>query len=421
MEWVALAIGLGLGAGGGWLIGWALGGKKAAAGEEAVRRLEDREKMLGDDLSAARDGLAAADRRATELAATLEAERLRLTEQKKMLDESQQRLAEVFAKISQESLQHNTDTFLKLAGAKFKPFEDLLHQQGEAVKMLEEKRSKAYGSFEELSKQILQSNLTLGEQTAKLETVLRRPDHRGKWGEIGLRNIVEIAGMTEHCDFEEQPVADGDSSLRPDMVIRMPGGGRIIVDSKVPLEHYLEAAGSSGDVSEQLEQHAVQVERHVTALSSKEYWKAFDNTPAFVVMFVRVESALVAALDRKPDLHERALKNHVLLTSPVTLLALLQAAAYGWRQESVAENAREIARVGQELFDRLVIFRNHMDKAGQRLHQAVESYNSAVGSFGSRLEPAARRLSELHSTGGEELSSVEMVDIQTRQLEGNSE
>ena len=334
----------------------------------------------------------------------------KLEEQQKHATELQNRMNETFAKISQEAIQKNSTTFLQTAKLQFAPFEKLLEETKTHVRELELKREKAYANLESATKNII-------EETTKLETALRRPDHRGRWGEVGLRNVVEFAGMTEQCDFIEQVVTEGEQSLRPDMVIKMPGGGQLVVDSKLPLEHYLNAIEEPNNAGDHLDKHAKALEIHVNALASKAYWEQFEKAPTFVVMFVNVESALVAALERNPDLHNKALSKKVLLTSPATLVALLQAAAFGWRQDSMAKNAEEIAKAGQELYDRLEIFRDHLAKVGSRLHQATESYNNAVGSFTTRLEPGAKRLSELHSTGGKELPVIEPVDIEPRVLE----
>jgi DNA recombination protein RmuC len=317
---------------------------------------------------------------------------------------------EAFAKISQETVDQNSKSFLQLAETKFAPFKELLNKTQQSVQDLETKRVKAYAELEGATKQII-------EETTKLETALRRPDHRGRWGEVGLRNVVEFAGMNEQCDFDVQVVTTGEQSLRPDMVVNMPGGGQLVVDSKLPLEHYLNALENPEAAAEHLDKHAKALEVHVNALASKAYWEQFEKSPSFVVMFVNVESALVAALERSPELHSKALAKKVLLTSPATLVALLQAAAFGWRQDSMAKNAEEIAKAGQELYDRLAKFQVHLAKVGNRLHQATESYNSAVGSFTTRLEPGAKRLSELHSTGGKELPVTEPVDIEPRLLE----
>ena len=337
-----------------------------------------------------------------------------LEEQQKHAAQMQERMNETFAKISQETVDQNSKSFLQLAETKFAPFKELLSRTQASVQDLETKRIKAYTELESATKQII-------DETSKLETALRRPDHRGRWGEVGLRNVVEFAGMTEQCDFVEQVVTEGEQSLRPDMVIKMPGGGQLVVDSKLPLEHYLNAIEEPDKAGEHLDKHAKALELHVNTLASKAYWEQFDKSPSFVVMFVNVESALVAALERNPELHNKALSKKVLLTSPATLIALLQAAAFGWRQDSMAKNAEDIARAGQELYNRLEKFRDHLAKVGSRLHQATESYNSAVGSFTSRLEPGAKRLSELHSTGGKDLPAIDPVDIEPRVLETSGE
>jgi len=350
--------------------------------------------------------------RKTEGDGNLEIVRLQtqLEAQEKHAKEMRDRMNESFAKISQETVDQNSKNFLQLAETKFAPFKELLSKTQQSVQDLETKRVKAYTELEGATKQII-------EETTKLETALRRPDHRGRWGEIGLRNVVEFAGMTDQCDFDEQVVTTGEQSLRPDMVINMPGGGHLVVDSKLPLEHYLNAIEEPEKAGEHLDKHAKALEMHVNALANKAYWEQFDRAPSFIVMFVNVESALVSALERNPDLHNKALSKKVLLTSPATLVALLQAAAFGWRQDSMAKNAEEIAKAGQELYDRLAKFQSHLAKVGNRLHQATESYNSAVGSFTSRLEPGAKRLSELHSTGGKELPVTEPVDVEPRSIE----
>lgn len=333
-----------------------------------------------------------------------------LEEQQKHAAQMQQRMNETFAKISQEAIEKNSTAFLQTAKLQFAPFEKLLEETKTHVRELELKREKAYTNLESATKNII-------EETTKLETALRRPDHRGRWGEVGLRNVVEFAGMTEHCDFIEQVVTEGEQSLRPDMVIHMPGGGELVVDSKLPLEHYLNAIEYPEHKGEHLDNHAKALEVHVGSLARKAYWEQFDRSPTLVVMFVNVESALVAALERNPELYNKALSKKVLLTSPATLVALLQSAAFGWRQESMAKNAEEIAKVGQEMYDRLEIFRDYFATVGSRLRQTTESYNNAVGSFTTRLEPGAKRLSELHSTGGKELPAIEPVDIEPRMLE----
>jgi DNA recombination protein RmuC len=333
-----------------------------------------------------------------------------IEEQKKNADAMQSRLHETFAKISQEAIDQNSKSFLHLAETRFAPLKAELDKTQKLTNELEVKRIEAYAGLREATKNIIDINKDLKHETQNLETALRRPDHRGKWGEVGLRNVVEFAGMTEYCDFTEQTTTEGDTTLRPDMIVKLPGGGQIVVDSKLPLEHYLNAMEDKDNVGDHLEKHRKMVEVHVKALSKKEYWNQFEHTPNFVVMFVNVESALVAALERDPDLHERAMKNNVLITSPATLVALLQATAYGWRQESIAKNAEEIAKAGQELFDRLSVFRDHLEKVGLKIQQAAGAFNKAQGSFSTRLAPGAKTLSDLHASGGKELKELEKID-----------
>ena len=409
MDLAPLGLGFLIGAAIAGLAVFAFFGRKSAGSDEAIRRLEHE----CDELKGRLEQVAQSERQVVEL-------QTRLEEQQKHATELQQRMAETFAKISQETVDTNSKAFLELAATKFEPFKELLNKTQISVQELESKRVEAYVKLQEAAKLIVSSNTELRSETSKLETALRRPDHRGKWGEVGLRNVVEFAGMIEHCDFEEQVVGEGEQRLRPDMVINMPGGGHIVVDSKLPLEHYLNAIDEPDKAGEHLQQHAQCVEQHVKTLAGKEYWTQLAQTPSFVVMFVNVESALVAALERKPELHEYGLERKVLLTSPATLVALLQAAAYGWRQDSMAKNAEEIAKAGQELYDRLSTFRDHLNLVGKRLAQATESYNGAVGSFTTRLEPGAKRLGELQASGGKELPPIDPIDLEPRSLEGSS-
>ena len=377
MDYLSLILGLGIGCALGGLIVFVIFGRKSTANEsnDELIRLQTR-----------------------------------LEEQQKHANELQERMNETFAKISQDAIDQNTKNFFQIAMEKFAPIKENLDKTQLFVKELETKRTHAYAELQTAAKQIIDVNRELQSETKNLETALRRPDHRGKWGEVGLRNVVEFSGMTEHCDFTEQTTTEGENSLRPDMIVKLPGGGQIVVDSKLPLEHYLNAMDDPENAGSHLEQHLKMVGSHVRALTKKEYWNQFEHTPNFVVMFVNVESALVAALERDPELHERAMRNNVLLTSPATLVALLQATAYGWRQESIAKNAEEIAKAGKDLFERLDVFRSHLESVGKKIQQAAGAFNKAQGSFNSRLSPSARRLSELHASDGKEMKELESID-----------
>ncbi|MDG1137013.1 MAG: DNA recombination protein RmuC [Phycisphaerales bacterium] len=333
-----------------------------------------------------------------------------LEAQEKHAKEMQVRVNETFANISQQIFDQNSNRFLQLAETKFNPFKELLDKTRTSAQDIETKRVQAYTELKTASKQII-------EETSKLEHILRRPDHRGKWGEFKLKTTVEHAQMQKHVDFDEQVTTTGGQIFRPDMVIKLPGKGKIIVDSKLPFEHYNKAVEDREHENEHLDQHVKAVELHIKALADKQYWKHIEGSPDFVVMFVGIESALVAALDKKPEILENALKKKVLLTSPGTLIALLQAAAFGWRQEAMAENVKEIAKEGQQLFDRLHKFRDYFAKVGASLNQANKSYNDAVGSYTTRLETSATRLAELDSSGGKEIPPIEPIDTQPRSLE----
>ena len=400
----------------GFIVGGLLGGfavlawigRKSARDGEAVRRLEAERDELKQHLAA----IVSSEKEVVEL-------QTRLEEQQKHATDLQERMAETFAKISQDTALTNSKQFLELATTQFAPFEKLLNQSKLATEQLESKRVEAYVELKEATKQIINVNNELRGETSKLETALRRPDHRGKWGEVGLRNVVEYAGMLEHCDFSEQVTTEGEQTYRPDMVVNVPGGGHIVIDSKLPLEHYLNAIDDPENAVEHLDNHQKMVEKHVKALASKSYWDQLEKTPNFVVMFVNVESALIAALEKNKELHPSALEKNVLLTTPTTLLALLQAAAYGWRQEAIAQNAEEIAKAGQELFDRLAKFKGFVQDVGGKLQQANDTYNKAVSSFNSRLIPGAKRLSDLQTTGGKKLEPLEQIDVEPRAIQDN--
>lgn len=347
--------------------------------------------------------------------------RRQFEEQKRMLEEAEKNLVSVFEATGAKLLQSNADRFMQQAEKSFeekaKPIRELLDAQKKAVDDLERKRETAYVRLDEQIKQIATAHERLGAETGRLVSALRRPEQRGRWGELQLRNVVELAGMTEHCDFQEQPQTDDPSTRdRPDMVVRMPGGGVIVVDSKVSLDAYLNAIQPDADREAQLQRHASQVRTHVRNLASKAYWDQFDHTPKLVVLFMPLESALVAALEVIPDLHSEAMKQHVLIATPTLLVATLRAVAYGWQQEAIAENAHEIADVGRDLYDRLATFANHFSNVGDRLKRASECYNNAVGSLERNLLPGARHLRQLRATTADEIESPPQIDTDIRKI-----
>jgi DNA recombination protein RmuC len=298
-----------------------------------------------------------------------------------------------------------------------KPVKELLEKQNLAVSEIEKKREVAYRGLEEQIKAIAASHERLGEETARLVTALRRPEQRGRWGEMQLRNAVEMAGMTPHCDFTEQPQTDDPSTRdRPDMIVHLPGEGVIVVDSKVALDAYLDTLDPEADRAGALQRHANQVAEHCRRLAGKRYWDQFERTPKLVVLFMPLESALTAALELKPDLHAEAMRQQVLIASPTLLVALLRAVAYGWQQEDLAANARQIARVGRDLYGRLAKFVEHLEGVGKAIDKAGGAYDQAVGSLETRVLPAARELKELHATADEAVEPPRSLQVETRRI-----
>ena len=385
--------------------------------QEEARLLGEQRNALEASLQGERELVTQARERVAALEAEMKALVDRLDEQKKFVDETRTQMTNAFAATGQKALDANSDRFLKLATESYKPIQELLAQQGKAVRELEEKRAKAQGETEQMIKQVLVSSESLRSETGKLVKALRRPEQRGRWGELQLRNVVELAGMVNHCDFTEQvSVESEEGHQRPDMIINLPGGGVIVVDSKVALDHYLDAMEDEAQRGPLLDQHADAVQKHFRSLSNKAYWKQFDPSPELVVMFMPLESALVAALERKPELHADALENRVLIATPTLLVGLLRAIAFGWRQDAINANAQKIAEIGQELHDRIGIFTETFGDVGKRLGQAVASYNKSVGSLETRLLKSASKIKALGATASDEIETPDQIDREVRAL-----
>lgn len=359
------------------------------------------------------------------------------------LEEARNQLAGELARLSAEALARNNEQFLQLADARLhegreaadrdlahrhQAIEQLLRPLGEqlgrydaGVQRLEVERQRAYSTLTEQVRQLSSAHDQLRRETRNLVTALRSPQTRGRWGELQLRRVVEMAGMLEHCDFDEQVTTDADGGrLRPDMVVHLPGGKHVVVDAKVPLQAFLDA-GEADDEStrrSRLADHGRQLRAHVDALAKKEYWKQVDPSPELVVAFVPGDPLLTAALEHDPGLMEHAVANHVLLATPTSLIALLRAVAYGWQNDALAGNAREVQRLGAELYRRLAVLGRHLGDVGKGLQGAVGAYNSAVGSLEGRVLVTARRFAEMGVVGaGEpELSQPATVDVATRLL-----
>jgi DNA recombination protein RmuC len=295
-------------------------------------------------------------------------------------------------------------------GGMVQPLADSLVRLEAHVRELERAREKAYGS---LGEQVQ----TLARETATLSTALRSPHIRGRWGEVTLRRVAELAGMVHNCDFEEQETRQGDGvRIRPDMTVRLPGGRTLVVDAKVPLTAYLDAVSAADDTSRKasLQRHSQQVAEHVRQLASKQYWNQFQPAPELVVLFLPGDHFFSAALECRPDLIEEALARKVVIATPVTLISVLKGIAYGWNQEQLAENAEEIRRVASEMYDRVQLVQEHYSDTGRLLEKTVEAYNRSVGSWDQRLVPALRKMRELGVSSGDEPEAPEQIDLLAR-------
>ncbi|MGI9291899.1 MAG: DNA recombination protein RmuC [Gammaproteobacteria bacterium] len=374
--------------------------------------------------------------------ALIKSEETRLTEQEAALSTVRESLMASFSELASDSLTKTNRAFLQLAEQNFekhhtqananlkqreqavenlvKPIKEALEKTTHQIGEIEKTRKEAYGGIREQLQVMSQSHESLRSETSKLVSALRRPQVRGQWGEMTLRRLAELAGMVHHCDFSEQVhTTDADDrGYRPDMVIKLPEEGQLVVDVKTPLDAYLDATEATDESARKdaLKRHASNVLARVKELAGKAYMDQFEKTPEFVILFVPGDQFLTAALDEKPTLIEDALAQKVLLATPTSLIALLKVVAYGWMQLKLAENAEEIKKLAIEMQDRLGTFTGHLANVGTRLDKSVESYNKAVASLETRVLPTTRRIRELGADSNKETPTPQSIDITAREL-----
>ncbi|WP_420427958.1 DNA recombination protein RmuC [Algiphilus sp.] len=409
--------------------------QRLAEREQRIAELHQMQETLREQLQRERTA-------AAELRTRLEAEQKAAQEKQKLLESTREQLEERFKILSAEALEANKKSLLQLAEQRFQQQEQLarndLDKRRQAVdelvkplreslaklegqnQKLEAARSEAYGALNQQMKALIDTHLpALKGETDRLVKALRQPHTRGRWGEVQLKRVAEMAGMTEHIDFSEQESVSTDQGgrLRPDMTVHLPGGRRIVVDSKAPVAAYLEAIEAPDEDSRnaRLKQHAQQLRSHIQQLGGKQYFEQFDRTPEFVVLFVPGEVFFSEALKADPSLIEYGAERKVIVASPTSFIALLKAVSYGWRQEDLAENAEKVAKLGREIYDRIGTLAGHWQKVGKSLDNAVDAYNKAVGSLETRVLSSARKFRDLQ-VGGEALSEVEPIDHAARPL-----
>ena len=419
--------------------------ERRSAAEEKSTRVDEMD-AANKELEKVRNGLGIENTELktenAKLKTTLEKEKESAEEKLQLLHEAEKKFSDAFKALSSEALQVNRESFLALAEEKFgkyqaaakgdlekrqqaidqlvKPISESLTSIKKDIQATEKSRIEAYASLNEQIVGMSKAQALLGTETGKLVTALRNPTTRGLWGEMQLKNAVETAGMLEYVDFREQesiPTADG--LRRPDMIINMPNGGIVVVDSKVALSSYLESIDAPDEATREskLKDHARQVHDHVKGLSSKAYWAQFDRSPEFVVMFLPGEVFYSAALQQQPDLIQVGAEAKVLIAPPTFLIGLLRVVAFGWREERLAQSAQEVSRLGMELYERLRVLASHFGSLKKGLDTATDSYNKAVSTLESRIFVSARRFKELGAARGEDIPELGFIDTIPRVLD----
>ncbi len=445
MEPILILAGALIGTALGGVIGWLAAARRTGAAEATAAALRQQVTETHARADQLERSLRDADARRVEHETAARDLERHLTEQRRLLDDAEGKLGDTFQALAAQALQQSHHGFLALAAEKLgslraeaagdlearqkahqvaiegivKPVRESIDKVDQQIRAIELERGHAYGTLTEQVRGLARTQERLEVETGNLVNALRAPAVRGRWGEIQLRRVVELAGMLEHCDFDQQPtVATDDGRLRPDLIVRLPNGRNLVVDAKAPLGAYLEAleAPTVEGRAACLDKHAAQVRAHIQKLAAKSYWEQFGTSPEYVVLFLPGEMFYSAALERLPELIEEGVGQRVLLATPTTLIGLLQAVHYGWRQERVAENAQEISKCGRELHERVATLVEHFVSLGNSLGQSVKHFNLAMASFEGRVLVSTRRLEELDAKGKKEMPARPQIDARPRAL-----
>ncbi|MCL4477175.1 MAG: DNA recombination protein RmuC [Nitrospirae bacterium] len=425
----------------GGVVAWLFASSKAKSAEAVNTLLRQQIQQRDSEIQQVRKELQNEGHLKIEALTSLKESQKSFEEQKALIDAMKKEMTDTFNALSSAALKSSSEDFLRLASehlgkvvsdtkgklgehqaaldGMIKPLYETLKRYEEQIRTIEESRHKAYGSLEEQLRALALTHENLQKETSNLVSALRKPQVRGRWGEMQLRRVAELSGMSMHCDFSEQQSVDTDKGrIRPDMVVHLPMDREIVVDAKVSLEAYLDAISApvEDERKMKMEKHAQQVRTHMNKLASKEYWAQFQQSPEFVVLFIPGESFLSSALETDTTLIEDGIQKRVIIATPTTFIALLRAIAYGWRQEHITKNAQEISALGKELYERMRTLAKYFDELGTAIGRSLDAYNRIVGSMEARVLPSMRKFKELGATGAEEIPVLEQLDQKPRNL-----